>query len=51
MSIGSFLTSIFGTASGREIKRISPIVEQINQIYQSLSDVSIERLRTKTEGC
>lgn len=49
MSIGSFLTSIFGTASGREIKRISPIVEQINQIYQSLSDVSIEKLRTKTE--
>ena len=49
MSIGSFLTSIFGTASGREIKRISPIVEQINQIYQSLSDVSIEKLRARTE--
>ena len=49
MGIGSFLTSIFGTASGREIKRISPIVEQINQIYQSLSDVSIEKLRARTE--
>ncbi len=49
MGVGSFLTSIFGTASGREIKRVSPIVEQINQIYQSLSDVPIEKLRARTE--
>ncbi|HCK99047.1 MAG TPA: preprotein translocase subunit SecA [Candidatus Marinimicrobia bacterium] len=49
MSIGSFLTSIFGTASGREIKKIMPLVAEINGIYASLEDVPIEKLRQRTD--
>ncbi len=48
MSVGSFLTGIFGTASEREIKKIMPLVGQINQIYESLKDVPIEKLRQRT---
>lgn len=49
MNIGSFLTSIFGTASGREIKKIMPLVAEINRIYASLKDVPIEKLRQRTD--
>jgi preprotein translocase subunit SecA len=49
MGIGSFLTSIFGTASGREIKKIRPLVEEINGIYETLKDIPIEQLRERTE--
>jgi preprotein translocase subunit SecA len=49
MALGSFLTSIFGTASEREIKKILPIVEEINRIYSSLRDVPTEKLRERTE--
>lgn len=48
MGIGSFLTSIFGTASERVIKKIMPLVEQINEIYESLKDTPIEKLRQRT---
>jgi preprotein translocase subunit SecA len=49
MDIGSFLTSIFGTASGREIKKIMPLVAEINRIYASLKDIPIEKLRQRTD--
>lgn len=49
MGIGSFLTSIFGTASGREIKKIMPLVAEINGIYDSLKDIPIEKLRQRTD--
>ncbi|MCD6441534.1 MAG: preprotein translocase subunit SecA [Candidatus Marinimicrobia bacterium] len=49
MNIGSFLTSIFGTASGREIKKIMPLVAEINRIYASLKDIPIEKLRQRTD--
>jgi len=49
MGIGSFLTSIFGTASGREIKKIMPLVVEINSIYASLKDIPIEKLRQRTD--
>ncbi|MBU4444469.1 preprotein translocase subunit SecA [bacterium] len=49
MGIGSFLTSVFGTASDREIKKIRPLVEEINGIYETLKNIPIERLRERTE--
>ncbi|MBL7067495.1 MAG: preprotein translocase subunit SecA [Candidatus Marinimicrobia bacterium] len=49
MGIGSFLTSVFGTASNREIKKIHPLVEEINGIYETLKNIPIERLRERTE--
>lgn len=48
MSLLSFITEIFGTSSEREIRRILPIVQQINAIYDTLHDVPIEQLREKT---
>lgn len=48
MNIGSWLTSIFGTSSEREIKKILPLVQKINEIYPTLSDKSIEQLRART---
>ena len=32
----SILSKIFGTKSDREIKKITPIVKEINQFYDSL---------------
>ncbi|MBN2601113.1 MAG: preprotein translocase subunit SecA [Candidatus Marinimicrobia bacterium] len=48
MGIGSFLTSIFGTSSDREIRKILPLVSEINDIYSTLSTKSIEQLRERT---
>lgn len=48
MSIGSLLTSIFGTSSDREIKKILPIIDEINRIYSTLNTKSIEELRQRT---
>ncbi len=49
MGIGSFLTSIFGTASDRRIKEIRPLAEEINGIYNTLKDIPVEKLRERTE--
>ncbi|MCK4640335.1 MAG: preprotein translocase subunit SecA [Candidatus Marinimicrobia bacterium] len=49
MGIGSFLTSIFGTASDRRIKEIRPFAEEINGIYDTLKDIPVEKLRERTE--
>ncbi|MDD5540462.1 MAG: preprotein translocase subunit SecA [Candidatus Marinimicrobia bacterium] len=48
MGIISFLTSIFGTSSDREIKKIMPLVAEINRIYATLADQPIEKLRERT---
>ena len=45
----SLLTTIFGTKSGREIKKIQPLVNQINDLYNTLEgkDESYLAQRTK----
>ena len=48
MALTDILTSIFGTASDREIKKLLPLVEQINEIYATLADKSMEDLRGRT---
>ncbi len=48
MSLISLLTSFFGTSSEREIRKILPLVAEINAIYATLHDVPIERLRERT---
>ncbi|KPJ50417.1 preprotein translocase subunit SecA [candidate division TA06 bacterium DG_26] len=47
--IGRVLTRIFGTKNERELTRLTPIVEEINRIYETLSTLSDEELRSKTE--
>jgi preprotein translocase subunit SecA len=47
--IGKLLTSVFGTKTERDVKRMSPLVEEINRycsLYQSLTDTE---LAAKTE--
>ncbi len=44
-----FLSKIFGTKSDREIKKLSPIINQINQFYKSLSSKTDEELVEKTQ--
>jgi len=44
-----FLKKLFGTSSQREIKKISSIVNDVNQIFESLSSKSDEELIQKTE--
>ncbi|MGC9364530.1 MAG: preprotein translocase subunit SecA [Fidelibacterota bacterium] len=48
MGIGSLLTSIFGTSSDREIKKMLPIVDEINRIYPTLETKTAEELRRRT---
>ena len=45
----SFLTKIFGTKSSREIKKISPIIEDINSIYDTLNDKNEDYLVERTK--
>src|SRR5512140_359918 len=41
-------TSLFGTRHAREMKRVQPIVDAINQEYERLHSVSEEELRSQT---
>jgi len=43
-----FLTKIFGTKSEREIKKLWPEVERVNEIYDTLSDTPDEELVERT---
>ncbi|HKJ69937.1 MAG TPA: preprotein translocase subunit SecA [bacterium] len=43
-----FLTKIFGTKSERDIKKIQPTVDRINEIYATLTDVPQEDLVERT---
>ncbi|HJR42099.1 MAG TPA: preprotein translocase subunit SecA [Gemmatimonadaceae bacterium] len=43
------LTAIFGTRHERELKRVQPIVDAVNQEYERLSSVSENELRAQTE--
>jgi len=45
----SFLTKIFGTKSSREIKKISPIIQDINSIYDTLNDKNEDYLVKRTK--
>ncbi|MGM0546187.1 MAG: preprotein translocase subunit SecA [Bacteroidota bacterium] len=48
-TVGDVLTSIFGTKSDRDLKRIWPIVEEVNEHYEGMSDLSDEELKQKTK--
>ncbi len=44
----NFLTKIFGTKHDKDIKRILPIVDEINARYEELHSLSDDELRAKT---
>ena len=45
----SLLTTIFGTKSGREIKKIQPLVNQINDLYNTLEGKDDSYLAQRTK--
>ncbi len=46
--IGDFLTKLFGSKSAKDVKRLSPIVEEINRFYSEYDKLSDEQLKSKT---
>jgi len=47
--IDKVISKVFGTRNEREVKRMRPIVEQINALEPALEKLSEEQLRAKTE--
>jgi len=47
--IGKILAKIIGTKNQRELERLTPMVEEINRIYDSLHTLTDEQLRAKTD--
>ena len=47
--MANFITKIFGTKHDRDVKRMMPLVDEINQIYETLQSLSDEELRGKTD--
>ena len=47
--INKFIAKVFGTSNEREIKRITPLVEQINALEAEMKQLSDEQLRAKTD--
>jgi len=47
--INQFLTKVFGTKNQRELKRLSKTVNEINELEKSISSLSDEALKAKTE--
>ncbi len=47
--IKTVLAAIFGTRHEREVKRIQPLVDEINEHYAALQSVSEDALRAQTE--
>ncbi len=48
--ISKFITKIFGTSSDRETKQLLPVVQQINEKYETLLEATQETLIAKTEA-
>jgi len=46
----SGFTKIFGSKSDRDIKKVEPIVKQINKRYEELALLSDDQLKQITEG-
>ena len=43
------LTRVFGSKHDRDVKKINPVVEEINTIYKTLESLSDDALRAKTK--
>ncbi len=46
--LDTLLQKVFGSKNDRELKRMQPLVDQINQLEPSLSPLSLDELRAKT---
>ena len=48
--IGWVLKKILGTQNQREVRRMMPLVQEINQREEQLRPLSLEELRAKTNA-
>jgi len=48
-SIGKTVKKMFGTKHERDVKSYMPVVEQINEYYEELQEISNDELRNKTQ--
>src|SRR5699024_10851571 len=48
--ITNILASLFGTKSERDLKKVWPIVDEINEHYEKMEQLSDEELKQKTES-
>ena len=46
--IGKTLAKVFGTSNEREIKRMRPLIDQINGLEAQMKQLTDEQLRAKT---
>ena len=49
MILDKVLIKLFGTPSDRYLKKVTPIVEEINAKYDSMNDISDDGLRERTQ--
>ncbi|HEY6160687.1 MAG TPA: DEAD/DEAH box helicase, partial [Bacteroidia bacterium] len=49
MSMLNFLTKIFGTKSDKDLKLISPMVDEVKEAYEGIKLLSTDQLRAKTQ--
>jgi len=47
--VGKILTKIFGSKSEKDLKKIRPVVDEINAYFEKMSDLSEDELKGKTE--
>ncbi|HDK36041.1 MAG TPA: preprotein translocase subunit SecA, partial [Bacteroidetes bacterium] len=47
--LGDFVTKVFGNKNDRETKKLFPVVDEINEAYEKLHDLSEEELKGQTE--
>src|ERR671924_319425 len=45
---GTLLRKVFGSKNDRELKRIQPLIDQINQRESALTNLALDELRTQT---
>ncbi len=46
--VGTLLRKVFGSKNDRELKRIQPFIDQINQREAALANLSLADLRSQT---
>ena len=46
--LGTLLAKVIGTQNERELKKLRPIVDQVNAFEPALKQLSDEQLRTRT---
>ena len=47
--VANLITKIFGSKHDRDIKKMSPVVDEINEIYETLQDKTDDWFKTRTE--